>query len=117
MRLSKKKSVEITKELWQWLAQNPKNSKGEWDGWAKYGTMRKPRRYNCPLCEYVAQRGVLTCDYCPLLGWWTGVSGSECILESSPYTKWVDAQSIEDKIKYANEIVALCDKWLIQTKK
>lgn len=52
MRLTKKKAIKITIELWTWLATTGSEDKGSWPGWRKYGRMFR----SCPLCEYGNQR-------------------------------------------------------------
>ena len=32
--LTKRKALEITRDLWAWLAKNPSKDKNEWPGWA-----------------------------------------------------------------------------------
>lgn len=59
MKLTKKKAIEISIELWGWLAETGK-LKSEWEGWEKYGTMLA----DCPCCEYVQTRG--GCEDCPI---------------------------------------------------
>ena len=51
--LTKKLALEITEELWTWLAEEDGRKKEDWPGWEKYGEMR----LDCPLCEYALPRG------------------------------------------------------------
>ena len=62
MKLTKKKTLEIAIELWEWIVDNPGSFKHEWPGWKKYGRMGS----SCPFCEYDrAHRLKAKCN-CPL---------------------------------------------------
>lgn len=52
MKLTKKKAIKITIELWTWLATTGSGDKSSWPGWGKYDRMF----CSCPLCEYGDQR-------------------------------------------------------------
>jgi len=65
MRLTKKRAVQITIRLWEWLAKTGKY-KHEWPQWKHYGDMA----VHCPLCEYhwrhwQLKRSTIRCVYCP----------------------------------------------------
>lgn len=83
MRLTKKRAIEISIELWEWLAKTGAEDKAKWPGWKNYGFMR----CDCPLCEYDFRhrRGSCfkICDYCPLERGYNG-----CYF--TPYDNWED---------------------------
>lgn len=88
MRLTRKKSLEITRELWAWMKEHPPCSKRDWPGWGKYGVMVN----RCPLCEYSMQfgklltpsaRGELRCPLCPYFKRFGRCEDSE-----SPFALW-----------------------------
>lgn len=99
MRLTKKRALDISIELWEWMAKTGSNYKGDWPGWEKYGEM-----FNyCPLCEYAGAVKIETnrCKKC-LLKW--GAFGCERQGESQ-YLKWDDALTKADRKKYAGLFV------------
>lgn len=107
MRLTKKKAVEITKELWEWCAKTGED-KEQWPRWKEYGDFDA----DCPLCEYTGRYTFGRCRYCPLQGMWTPTSGSDCANTGSPYLMWDTSHNKKDRKKYAQQIVDLCDRWL-----
>lgn len=112
MRLTKRKAVEITKELWEWVG-NSRQPKYEWPRWNEYGRMWN----DCPLCEYGGRHATSDespCLKCPLLGMWTEDCDSTCTYSSSPYRYYSGNISYD---KAAICIVALCDQWLKENTK
>ena len=101
IRLTKKKALQLTEELWKWMAKNPGEHKAAWPGFAedKYGSML----CYCPCCEYVERKtrnqtiGRDCEKYCPALKLWpfekrmigTYIDNMPCEHTKSPYTKWV----------------------------
>ena len=117
MRLTKKKAVEITKELWEWCAETG-GYKLDWPNWKEYGEFGS----YCPLCEYDA-RHKDTCRECPLADLWTRKLGGHCMHDGSPYKLWlwtfapsVGEPDIKARTEYAQQIVDLCDRWLKENK-
>lgn len=88
MKLTKKKSLDICKELWVWLAETGKR-KEEWSEWEKYGVMAG----SCPFCEYDIQRKG-SCNSCPLTKKYGGCW-------KTYFKNWEHARTIEDRKKYA----------------
>ena len=62
MRLTRKKAIQITIELWEFLAETGERFKGAWPKWEEYGKMMS----GCPLCEYDDRQFGLACNHCPL---------------------------------------------------
>ena len=123
MKLTKRKALEISKELWTWLAETGEEFKQDWPGWKKYGKMI----HYCPCCEYVGQQGKYSidrtlCEGCPLIELWP----DDCELDhgddyaynfdddddKTAWENWNYADSAEDRNKYAALIVDGCDEAL-----
>ena len=51
MRLTKKKALDISIELWEDMEKTGRGHKDAWVGWKKYGKMLN----DCPLCAYVGR--------------------------------------------------------------
>ena len=99
MKLTKKKAIEITIELWEWLAETGKD-KEDWEGWKNLASMV----YNCPLCEYATVTGrVFFWDrarrhYCPLP---ENNNGRAYQCFKLGYSKWEKAERSNTCQKYA----------------
>lgn len=113
MRLTRRKALEICKELWGWLRDNPdkrpnecdEGRKSRWPGWEKYGELRNL----CPCCEYSAQHGFMYCaDTCLIANVWGGGVGDSCLTPGKPYNAWCAAETPRIRKKYAQQIVDGC---------
>ena len=102
-RLTRKKAIQICKELWTWLAETGKD-KTEWPEWEKHSRMHS----NCPLCEYVRREDnyrfggsycFTGCPYCEKFG-------RPCTRNNSPYTKWKRADSANERKETAKAFLA-----------
>ena len=110
MELTKRQALEITQELWEWLAETGGADKYPWPGWEKKGEMS----FDCPLCEFAAQKHsyirsrYILCAQCPLYLKW----GDEEVCDgkggSSPYKKWCAAGTVTARKRFASQIVKLC---------
>ena len=109
MKLTKKRVLELTLELWQWLYDNPNKRKENWPGWEGNGGSYYSET-KCFACSYTfAQKDGDGCNLCPLLPLWPdGCTASS----QSPYMQWVMAKSRKDRKKYTKEIVDFCKKEL-----
>ena len=87
MRLTKKKAIEISIELWSWLAETG-GLKEDWPGWEEYGEMNA----SCALCECAG--GV--CSKCPYR-----TRFSHCCENGTPFDKWDLARTPKPRKKYA----------------
>lgn len=99
MRLTRKKAIEITKELWTWLAETGEGYKNTWPGWKTYGVVQN----DCAFCEYSYPKAIgyhdtddVICRKCP----WYRKFG-HCEEYDSPYWKWWEARSAKTRKKYA----------------
>ena len=117
-RLTLKRSLELCKELWSWLRDNPNvTSKYDWPKWYRYNEVKDA----CFACEYAQLEYkkqhkkdrdliITVCGNCPLKGLW----GNKCTKNSSPYNKWYYAVTDKVRQKNADRIVDFCDKELNQ---
>lgn len=109
MRLTKKKAIEITKELWGYLAETGSESKRNWSGWKNYGKMEE----DCPCCEYdVRHFADRPCRSCPLYDYWGDTNRCSGGKSDSPYNVWHDAETKAERKQAAQKIVDICDKAL-----
>ena len=87
MRLSKKRAIELSIELWTWLAKTGKD-KDKWPRWKEFGAVEN----ECFLCEYDYQarrfREEEDCCRCPYFAKF-GV----CDALGTPYEGWDHAHS------------------------
>jgi len=99
MRLTRKKTIALCIELWEWLAKTGKQ-KHKWPEWEKYGHITA----DCWFCENNDQqekneKGELTgnreCQYCIL----PGTESQRCF--SLGFKKWWISNTDEDRKKYA----------------
>ena len=113
VRLTSKKSVELSIELWKWLAETGK-LKVNWPGWKDYRYMRS----DCFMCDYSSRRckkGHIadSCVYCPYYIHYKRT----CIeLGVSSYDIWYSSSCIEDRIKYAKLFLAELEGIVIKRK-
>lgn len=99
MRLTKKKAIEISIELWTWLAETGAEYKWDWSDWGKYGKMHS----SCAFCEYSQRQAKLSegrCDYCSYYQQFGG-----CCLAGTPYDNWDVAETDETRKKYAGQFL------------
>ena len=115
MKLTKKKAIELHRELWDWLYHNPSKEKEDWPGWGKlekaYGGIFLGM---CFPCEYARKiqnpkypKSRYQCDSCPL-AWpqfdlWQRTSVF-CYQEGTPYYKWTTCKTPRTRKKYAKLI-------------
>ena len=107
MRLTKKRAIELSIELWEWLAETGLK-KEAWSGWEKYGGLDKfsecDKVYNlCFLCEYAEMEleeedECRRCPYSKLFG--------ICFEQDAPFEKWDFARQKPIRKKYASLFVA-----------
>lgn len=94
MRLTKKKAIDISIELWEWTAETGSEYKGEWPGWDKYGGML----FDCPLCQHYRKSLFNECGKCPFAP--LGTQGDVGCYKTY-YKYWEDAETKEGRQKYA----------------
>ena len=108
MRLTRKKAIEISIELWTWLAETGSEYKDDWVGWNKYGALDD----DCALCAYQwqqskANKRVYRYDECPSCPYFKKYR-YRCMGERSPYIGWDETSGgdkVEDRKLYALEFL------------
>jgi len=97
MRLTKKRAIDWTIELWEWLAETG-GRKGRWEGWEKYGESD----FECFLCDYgfslESQSMCMRCPYHDMFG--------KCEIAPTFYCSWRKAKSVSGRKKYAKLFLA-----------
>jgi len=88
MELTREEAVDISVELWTWLAETGESHKSKWEGWNKYGEME----LDCPLCEY-STRCESDCPYHLKFG--------SCMTPDSPFERWTHSSGTKVCKKYA----------------
>ncbi len=91
MRLTKKRAIDLTIELWEWLAETGKE-RGGWGGWDKYGE----HAWNCFLCKYDSRKRTNICNSCPYY-----IMFGSCSKLGTPYQKWHSEVVTTTRKKYA----------------
>jgi len=89
MRLTKKKAIEISIELWTWLAETGARGKESWPGWDRLPEMT----YDCPFCQYAKRHyhpndNCKRCPYFKVFG--------DCCADDSPFILWVVVEHPDD---------------------
>ena len=100
MNLTRKTSIELTRENWGELAERGCSKEGL--DWSKYA--EEPLNL-CWLCEYDKRQGEKynnqeMCSYCPYYE-----KVGDCQHKNAPYCLWRDAINIEDKKIYAAQVL------------
>ena len=101
MRLTKKKAIDLSIELWTWLAETGSPRKEDWPGWKRLGA--ESTLAHCFLCEYSSRREYSICKFCPF-----HQRFGHCTLSSpSAYSKWSEEDNSPMRKKYASEFLEL----------
>ncbi len=85
------------KELWDWLAQNPDKSKGNWPGWIWNGGEYNRQRALCFACEYTGE-DCKVYNHCPLV--WP----CNCESKKGLYRLWRICKDYNLRTKFAERI-------------
>ena len=98
MNLTKKEAIELSIELWTWIAETGKE-KEDWPGWEESGGQHAECHQDCFLCEYTITKmgGCYSCPYYTMYGL--------CHEIDTPYYNWTDADTKEDLKRYAQEFL------------
>lgn len=114
IRLTRKRALELTVYLWDWLEKNPLKKRQDWPGWSALGD-RAYAPY-CACCYYVDYRDSVNRHgaddtMCPLYSFWACFSRASednvCISEGSPFIGWNEARKRKDAeaaLRYARII-------------
>ena len=110
MYWTKRRTLKVCRDLWQWLADNPDNEKYEWLGWEENGGKIPECWGSCPLCQYATlHKG--RCDSCLLWGKGKELEG-RCHDYKSSYWRWYYSKDSTVRKVAALEIVAACNRAL-----
>ena len=94
MKLTKKRAIELSIELWEWLAETGKE-KEDWPEWKQNGGKHPDVMSLCFLCEFdESKRGI--CDDCPYFKRY-----GECSNADTPFAQWAEAETKTTSKKYA----------------
>ena len=106
MRLTRKKAIDLSIELWGWLAETGEE-KEDWPGWKGNGGQHSKCESDCFLCEYCSRvREDHTCGPCPYRVRWSFCEGWGASCEpTTPYTKWRAAVTETGRKQYAQEFL------------
>ena len=102
MKLIRKKSIEFSIELWEWLAETGRIKKG-WEGWVKYKDYGELKGgwADCFLCEYDAEQGGTRCTYCPYFE-----KFGSCCGDGNHFMAWESATTKEKRKEFAKLFLA-----------
>jgi len=96
MKLTKKRAIDLSIELWEYLKDTGKY-KGDWPKWESLGEFL----FDCPLCEYQDGHGWdwvdNTCTSCPYYQKYMRCSENE-----APFIEWTKARTKGGRKKYAS---------------
>ncbi|KKN64724.1 hypothetical protein LCGC14_0488560 [marine sediment metagenome] len=113
MKLTEKKAIELTLELWRWLAETGKN-KCDWPGWEINGGIHSKVQDYCFFCEYaVTHRKNGECWACPYQKKFGDCQGQD---EDTPYDLWEQARTPKANKKYAQQLVGQLETLLKEDK-
>ena len=125
-KLSLKEYKKRCAELWNWLADNPKNIKSDWPKWKTNGGKYKKAINLCFACEFSSIGSLkICCNKCFLLDLWYGkkLVKNDCVapcevVTNSPYKlyrKWdtiniphMMERNIKKRSFYARKIADYC---------
>ena len=88
--MTKKESLEICRDMWTWLAEDPHYRRKSDYLWEHD---LKGMRCDCPCCEFTSQglAYAIDCTICPLRNYWPeGDLYMRCLNPGSPYAGWED---------------------------
>ena len=98
MKLTAKKAIELSIELWTWLGETGKE-KWEWPKWGCKGGEYPEVQSDCFLCEYDEQKqnDCVACPYCIKYG--------DCDDVGQPFIRWANAETKTTRKKYAKQFL------------
>ena len=116
MNWTKRTTLEVCRDLWQWLADNPDKGKWSWPGWEHNGGETPECWGSCPVCQYAnLHKG--RCKSCLLWGEGKELKGEDCLDTESPYWRWCYSKDSTVRKAAALEIVAACNRSLEKLRK
>lgn len=112
-KLTEKEALQETIKMYAWFAETGDVFKESYFRENNIKVKDVPLAY-CYCCEYRRQNNDnVNCSCCPV---WTGATSSKdgCHAPSSPYRKWFEAQTSEERKRYAQEIADLAKEKLAE---
>lgn len=115
MRLSRKRAIELTIELWTWMAETGRRQ-NDWPGWKDNGGKYQVEE-SCFMCEYARQKtertieeddSCVVCPYHELYG--PCVSDAFSKYPLTPLEKWMNTSTVASHRRRAVEIVKLLEQ-------
>ena len=101
MKLTKKRAIELHRELWDWLYHHPSKIKEDWPRWEKNGGDIPYTKNDCFLCDYLNKVIRQSCFRYPCILDW----GQQCCFDAGAYyTIWDASISPKTRKKYARMI-------------
>ena len=101
--LTEEEAINISIELWTWLAETGYVGKSNWPGWRQHGRMAN----ECAMCEYSIYHELEAtgghhgaCDRCP----YNRVFGI-CTKTSNPFWRWTQAFTDVGRAEAARDIL------------
>ena len=98
MKLTARKAVELSIDLWAWLGETGED-KDDWPEWESNGGQYPKVESDCFLCEYDSRKEN-DCEACPYF-----IKYSACCNEGTPFDKWIDAEEETDRKEFAKQFV------------
>jgi len=114
MKLTKKRTIELHKELWDWLSKHPNAEKYQWPKWKNFPYIS----HDCFLCAYAREQQLNTnsfaskCYFCIAKdGWGYDALCNHCEDVYSIFTLWKRSDHFPKlKREFAKLIRDVCDK-------
>ena len=120
--LTKRQSLLLCIELWDWLAENPTKHKSDWPGWTEH---TDAEAYNhCFACQYAEEQAVINlkddiCSLCPLMDYWDDgfdaicpSAYKTCMGKNSLYLRWSGLRGLTESASAAKRIADAARKAL-----
>ena len=111
--MTDREALELTSEIWGWLAANPESEKKDWPG---FGGIRYMEN-NCPLCEKAVEKigAEDFCGACLLKDLWPKDSmGDSLCFNGGLWSQWAPEKDLKARGAIAREIANLCREKLKQ---
>lgn len=101
MKLTKKRAIELHRELWDWLYHHPSKVKDDWPRWEDNGGDISEALCDCFLCEYKQTTTIESCFTWPCILDW---QNRGCFSRKGYLGLWEIALSPKTRKKYAKLI-------------
>lgn len=103
MELTERQAVELSIELWEWLAETGRE-KEAWPAWKKNGGEFSSPRLLCFLCEYARYNPFIISPSCELCPYFIKYKAS-CYEDNRPYSEWDGIKDEDIRKKYAKQFL------------